>query len=137
MIGIGNDHAAIELKLAVCEHLKEKGIEFIDYGIAPGEKIDYPDAAEMVCRDVVFTPQGDIEVQDIDELDGAYESGDITKEQYVAAFKEGLAILSELCTDIPKTEKLFCDILAHTLQLIEQGAQPVNTKYQIERGTLK
>lgn len=53
MIGIGNDHAAIELKLAVCEHLKEKGIEFIDYGIGPGEKIDYPDAAEMVCRDIV------------------------------------------------------------------------------------
>ena len=53
MIGIGNDHAAVELKLAICEHLKERGIEFTDYGIGEGEKIDYPDAAEMVCRDVV------------------------------------------------------------------------------------
>ena len=53
MIGIGNDHAAVELKLAICEHLKERGIEFKDYGIGEGEKIDYPDAAEMVCRDVV------------------------------------------------------------------------------------
>lgn len=53
MIGIGNDHAAIELKLAICEHLRERGIEFTDYGIPQGEKIDYPDMAEKVCRDVV------------------------------------------------------------------------------------
>ena len=53
MIGIGNDHAAVELKLAICEHLRERGIEFTDYGIGEGEKIDYPDAAERVCRDVV------------------------------------------------------------------------------------
>ena len=53
MIGIGNDHAAIELKEAICEHLRERNIEFRDYGIRHGEKIDYPDMAEMVCRDVV------------------------------------------------------------------------------------
>ncbi len=53
MIGIGNDHAAIDLKLAICEHLKEREIEFCDYGIAHGEKIDYPDMAEKVCRDLV------------------------------------------------------------------------------------
>ncbi len=53
MIGIGNDHAAVELKQAICEHLRERGTEFIDYGIAAGEKIDYPDMAERVCRDVV------------------------------------------------------------------------------------
>lgn len=51
-IGIGNDHAGTELKLEIIKHLEEKGIDFVDYGIAPGEKIDYPDAAEMVCRDV-------------------------------------------------------------------------------------
>ena len=53
MIGIGNDHAAIELKHAICEHLAERGIKFTDYGIEHGEKIDYPDMAERVCRDVV------------------------------------------------------------------------------------
>ena len=52
MIGIGNDHAAIRLKESICEHLKERGIEFKDYGIQRGEKIDYPDMAEIVCRDV-------------------------------------------------------------------------------------
>ena len=87
--------------------------------------------------DVVFTPQGDVEVQDIDELDEAYKSGDITNEQYVTALKEGISILSEHCIDIPKTVKLFSDILEYALQMIEQGIEPMNTKYQIERGTLK
>ncbi len=52
-IGIGNDHAGPELKLAICQHLDEIGVDYTDYGIAPGEKIDYPDAAERVCREVV------------------------------------------------------------------------------------
>lgn len=52
-IGIGNDHAGTELKLEIIKHLEQRGIDFVDYGIAPGEKIDYPDAAEMVCVDVV------------------------------------------------------------------------------------
>ncbi len=53
MIGIGNDHAGTSLKLEIIKHLEEQGIEYIDYGVAPGEAIDYPDAAERVCRKVV------------------------------------------------------------------------------------
>ena len=105
------------------------------------ERLEYdPDGvAAYVDKylDVVFTPQGDVEVEDMDELDEAYESGDITNEQYVAALKEGIDILSELCTDIPKTVKLCSDILGYALHQIDQGLPPVNTKYQIERGTLK
>ncbi|MDE6148959.1 MAG: ribose 5-phosphate isomerase B [Ruminococcus sp.] len=52
-IAIGNDHAAPELKLAVIDHLKEKGIECIDMGCAIGEKCDYPNAAKAVCEKVV------------------------------------------------------------------------------------
>ena len=52
-IGKGNDHAGTDLKLAICQHLDEIGVEYIDYGIAPGEKFDYPDAAERVCREGV------------------------------------------------------------------------------------
>ena len=51
-IAIGNDHAAPELKLAVIEHLKEKGLECVDMGCGVGEKCDYPDAAELVCHKV-------------------------------------------------------------------------------------
>ncbi|MGN1133533.1 MAG: ribose 5-phosphate isomerase B [Oscillospiraceae bacterium] len=51
-IAIGNDHAAPELKLAVVEHLKAKGIETVDMGCAVGEKCDYPNAAGAVCEKV-------------------------------------------------------------------------------------
>lgn len=51
-IAIGNDHAAPELKLAVIEHLKSKGIESVDMGCSVGEKCDYPNAAKAVCEKV-------------------------------------------------------------------------------------
>ncbi len=52
-IAIGNDHAASQLKMTVCNFLKEKGIEYIDVGVAEGEKADYPNIAEQVCKFVV------------------------------------------------------------------------------------
>ena len=52
-IAIGNDHAAPQLKLAVIEHLKGKGIECVDTGCGVEEKCDYPDAAKLVCDKVV------------------------------------------------------------------------------------
>lgn len=52
MIAIGNDHAAVTLKNAVCEHLKEIGVEYKDFGCFKGEKCDYPDKAKEVCEAV-------------------------------------------------------------------------------------
>ena len=43
--------------------------------------------------DVILTPEGDVKVDDRDELDAAYASGDLTKAQYEAALAEGEAIL--------------------------------------------
>ncbi len=40
MIAIGNDHAAVTLKNAVCEHLKEISVEYKDFGCFEGEKWD-------------------------------------------------------------------------------------------------
>lgn len=60
--------------------------------------------------DVIFTPEGDIKMDDRDELDAAYKSGDISKEQYDAALIEGEKILKELCTDISETDKWCADI---------------------------
>ncbi len=51
MIAIGSDHAGYELKCAVINHLKEKGIDFIDCG-CNGESVDYPDIAEVTCAKV-------------------------------------------------------------------------------------
>ena len=60
--------------------------------------------------DVIFTPEGDIKIDDRDELDAAFKMGDISKEQYETALIEGDRILEELCTDISKTDRWCADI---------------------------
>lgn len=61
--------------------------------------------------DVLFTPQGDVIVDDRDELDAAFQSGELTEEQYESALREGEAIINELCNDIPATEEWCRNIL--------------------------
>lgn len=52
-IAIGNDHAAVELKMHVMEYLKSKGHEVINFGIDVVERTDYPCRAEDVAKCVV------------------------------------------------------------------------------------
>lgn len=42
MIAIGSDHGGYELKEAVIAHLKERGIEYRDYGCFDKSSCDYP-----------------------------------------------------------------------------------------------
>lgn len=53
MIALGSDHGGYDLKCKVMEHLKERGIEFKDYGCFDKQSCDYPDfgraAAEAVA----------------------------------------------------------------------------------------
>ena len=51
MIAIGCDHGGFELKCAVMNHLLNKKIEYVDCG-CEGERCDYPDIAEAVCKKV-------------------------------------------------------------------------------------
>jgi len=51
MIAIGSDHAGYRLKCDIIEHLREKGVEFVDCGCG-GESVDYPDIAEKTCERV-------------------------------------------------------------------------------------
>jgi ribose 5-phosphate isomerase B len=51
-IGIGCDQNAYDLKLVVMKHLKEKGIEVIDYGCGAGEEVIYPNVAYIVAKEV-------------------------------------------------------------------------------------
>ena len=51
-IAIGCDHAGPALKAEILAHLDEKGIEYTDFGIQEGEKVDYPEKAEEVCRKI-------------------------------------------------------------------------------------
>ena len=67
-------------------------------GIEPGED----GVAVFIDKylDVIMTPEGDVKVDDRDELDAAYASGDLTKAQYEAALAEGEAILRAYGDDI-------------------------------------
>ena len=52
MYAIGSDHGGYELKQAVMAHLKERGVEFRDYGTFSTDSCDYPDYGEAVGRAV-------------------------------------------------------------------------------------
>ncbi len=48
-IAIGNDHAAVEMKLAIKAHLEERGIEVLDMGCHTSESCDYPEVGRAVA----------------------------------------------------------------------------------------
>ncbi|MBP5159750.1 MAG: RpiB/LacA/LacB family sugar-phosphate isomerase, partial [Lachnospiraceae bacterium] len=50
MIAIGSDHAGFELKSAVIDHLKKKGIEVKDCGTYSLDSCDYPVYAGAVAK---------------------------------------------------------------------------------------
>ncbi len=57
-IVIGNDHAGPEMKLEIVKYLEELGHEVVDFGVAIGEKCDYPDMGEKVGR-AIAAGEGD------------------------------------------------------------------------------
>lgn len=52
-IGVGNDHAAVELREIITEHLKKAGHEVIEFGAGAGEKCDYPVPGRDVAEAIV------------------------------------------------------------------------------------
>ena len=51
-VSIGSDHAGFEQKQALVDYLKGKGHEVVDRGPANDDRVDYPDYAVPVARDV-------------------------------------------------------------------------------------
>lgn len=51
-LGIGNDHAAYDMKLDIKAYLESKGHEVIDYGCHSAERCNYPEFGEKVGRAV-------------------------------------------------------------------------------------
>lgn len=99
------------------------GIEYDEYGIAI-----YIDK----YLDVIFTPEGDIKIDDRDELDAAYESGELSEEQYKSAIAESDAILNELCADISKTNEMCGKVRKLVEQKISLGEQIVKCREVLE-----
>ncbi|MDE6591745.1 MAG: DUF402 domain-containing protein [Oscillospiraceae bacterium] len=63
--------------------------------------------------DVMLTTSGDVIIDDRDELDSAYRSGEFTKEEYEAAVSEGQRIIDELAGDIHATEAVCREMLQY------------------------
>jgi ribose 5-phosphate isomerase B len=53
MIAIGSDHGGYELKTEIMAHLKEKGIDFKDFGSYSKESCDYPVYAKKVAESIL------------------------------------------------------------------------------------
>lgn len=89
------------------------------------ENIEYdPDGVAVFIDkylDVDFTPQGDVSIYDRDELDEAFERGELSDKQYNAAFIECDKVIEEYCSDILKSVELFHEILVLVNERIENG----------------
>ena len=51
-IGIGNDHAAVEMKMQIREYLESLVHEVVNYGVDTTERCNYPEIGEKVGRAV-------------------------------------------------------------------------------------
>lgn len=51
-IALGSDHAGVDYKKAIAEHLRGKGIETLDFGPFTTDAVDYPDYIHPVARAV-------------------------------------------------------------------------------------
>ena len=51
-IGIGNDHAAVDMKQEITEYLKELGYQVVNFGTDTAESCDYPEYGAKVGRAV-------------------------------------------------------------------------------------
>lgn len=78
--------------------------------------------------DVIFSPEGDVIVDDRDELEEAYHAGELSQEQYDAALAECGLIMQELCSDIEETERWCSEIMEHVRERIAQGEIPKGTE---------
>ena len=52
MVAIGSDHGGYKLKEEIKKYLKEKNIEFKDFGSENEERVDYPDIASKVAKSI-------------------------------------------------------------------------------------
>lgn len=82
--------------------------------------------------DVIISPEGDIKIDDRDELDAAYASGELNKAQYDEALAECGHILHEYCGDIRKTDAWSAAIRQIVEDRITQG-EPITISREVRR----
>ena len=106
-VAIGCDEIAIELKNALIEVLKEKEIEYTDFGVNSPEPVDYPDIAIKVTSQV--------------------QNGNFDRGILICGTGLGMAICANkfkgiraaVCHDIYSTQR---SILSNDCQVLTMGA---------------
>lgn len=63
--------------------------------------------------DVIFSPKGDLQVDDVDELEAALAQGDVTEEQYRCALAESRHVQQLYCADLPATQRWCLEMLQY------------------------
>ena len=109
--------------MLTAKYLPDKSVSVWYADIIDSIEYDLDGVAVFVDKylDVVFTPQGDMKIDDRDELDEAFQSGELSKRQYDSALKETELVIEEYCTDIAKTEIVCNKILSYVNQKIKHG----------------
>lgn len=95
------------------EYTESLSVCYVDVIESYGYAEDGVAVFEDKYLDVIFSSEGDVILEDEDELEDAYKSGELSDEQYQEAISEGKAVVQELCTDIEATEIWFQKILSH------------------------
>ncbi|MCI8422358.1 MAG: ribose 5-phosphate isomerase B [Lawsonibacter sp.] len=113
-IGFGSDHAAIELKNCLLEHMKERGFECVDFGaFHPEEKVDYPVPGRAVAE--------------------AIRAGEIDKGVLVCGTGVGISLAANkvpgiragVCSE-PYTARMIAE--HNNCQIVAMGARVVGTE---------
>ncbi len=82
-------------------------------------------------------PQGDILVDDKDELDQAFHNKELTEKQYSDALTECDLIVEQMGSDIEKTEKWCCDILSIMDMQIARGLAPIENRISWDKNIIR
>ncbi len=113
-IGFGSDHAAVELKNCLLEHMRERGFECVDFGAdSPQDKVDYPVPGRKVAEAII--------------------RGDIDKGVLVCGTGVGISLAANkvpgiragVCSE-PYTAKLIVE--HNNCQILAMGARVVGTE---------
>ncbi len=86
---------------------------------------------------MIFTPEGDIKIDDRDELDEAFNSGELSRQQYDSALSERDEILKTYCEDIKQTDSWCAKIRQLVEEKIAEG-EPIKACKEVlaKRGEL-
>lgn len=52
MLFIANDHAGVKLKNVLLQYCLDNHIEHCDLGVSSDSKVDYPDMADLLCKEI-------------------------------------------------------------------------------------